>query len=71
MSTASDQAAIYNTLSKIVLWGFLASIFVVIVSGYFIPWSAGRGIDIYGLFTLPSPMNCLTSAPMEQTSRIA
>ena len=57
MSTASDQAAIYNTLSKIVLWGFLASIFVVIVSGYFIPWSAGRGIDIYGLFTLPSPMN--------------
>lgn len=29
----------------------------MIVSGYFIPWSVGQGIDIYGLFTLPSPMS--------------
>jgi cytochrome b561 len=32
-----DQANIYNLASRIVIWGFLVSIVLVIISGYFLP----------------------------------
>jgi cytochrome b561 len=57
MTTAPDQALIYHIASKIVLWGFLAAIVVVIVTGYLLPWSVGQAIDVYGLFSIPSPMS--------------
>jgi len=57
MSTAPGQALIYHLASKVVLWGFLAAIVVVIVTGYLLPWSVGRAIDVYGLFSIPSPIS--------------
>jgi len=50
-----DQAEIYNLASRIVIWGFLVCIVLVIVSGYFLPWSLGRPLDVFGL-EIPSPM---------------
>lgn len=50
ISTVPDQARMYNIISKIVLWGANLD-FCVVINGYFIPWSTGRAIDIYELFT--------------------
>ncbi|MDP6019688.1 MAG: hypothetical protein QGG19_00005, partial [Alphaproteobacteria bacterium] len=41
MTESPDQSPLLNIVSKIVLWGFLASIVVVVISGYLIPWSLG------------------------------
>lgn len=57
MTATPEQTYLLNIASKIVLWGFLAAIVVVVISGYFVPWTSGRAIDIYGLFSIPSPMN--------------
>ncbi|NQW01289.1 MAG: cytochrome b/b6 domain-containing protein [Rhodospirillales bacterium] len=57
MAPAPDQAWLFTVASKIVFWGFLAAIVVVVVTGYLSPWSVGRAIDIYGLFSLPSPLS--------------
>ena len=35
---------------------FLVAIVVVVLTGYFIPWSVGQAIDIYGIVSLPSPI---------------
>lgn len=52
-----DQHYIFNIVSKIVIWGFLAAIVAVVVSGYLLPWSLGRPLGIFGLINIPSPMS--------------
>ena len=51
-----DQPALLNLVSQIVLWGLLACILVATISGYFLPWSGGRPLDIFGLIQIPSPI---------------
>lgn len=51
-----DQHMLFTLAARIVMWGFLACIVVVIVTGYLLPWSVGKPIDIYGLVAIPSPL---------------
>ena len=44
-----------DTVAKVVHWLMLTAIVVLMVSGPLIVWSAGREIDIFGLFALPTP----------------
>ncbi len=39
------------------LWGFLAAIVIVVVTGYLLPWSAGQPLDILGLLSIPPPFS--------------
>ena len=50
-----EQAAIFNLAARLVHWGLLVAIIVVVVSGYLLPWSLGRELDVFG-FGIPSPM---------------
>jgi len=49
-----QQHPALNLLATTVLYGLLACIVVVCVTGYLLPWSGGRPLDIYGL-SIPSP----------------
>jgi cytochrome b561 len=51
-----DQPALLNLVSSLVLWGLLAAMVIAVVTGYFLPWSRGNAIDIFGLVQLPSPI---------------
>ena len=51
-----DQAAFFNLLARAVHWALLVLIVIVVVSGYLLPWSLGRPLDVYGL-AIPSPMD--------------
>ena len=51
-----NQYILLALLSKAVLWGFLVSIVVVVVSGYLLPWSLGKPIDLFGIVAVPSPI---------------
>ena len=50
-----EQAAIFNIAARLVHWGLLVAIVLVVVSGYLLPWSLGRELDVFG-FGIPSPM---------------
>ncbi len=50
------QPFLIDILSQIVLWGFLAAIVVVVISGFYLPWSLGRQYDLFGLMYIPTPM---------------
>ncbi|NNE21480.1 MAG: hypothetical protein HKN11_02610 [Rhizobiales bacterium] len=50
------QPFIIDVASLIVLWGFLATIVVVVITGYFLPWSLGRQFDLFGMIYIPTPM---------------
>ncbi len=54
MTAKPEQPPVLNLLANIVLWGLLACIIVVVLTGYLLPWSLGRPLDIYGL-AIPSP----------------
>ena len=43
-------------LSKSVLWGFLVCIVLVVVSGYLLPWTHGKPLEVFGILSIPSPM---------------
>ena len=45
-----------NRVAKLVQWLLLAAIAVLIVTGPLTIWTAGRGIEVFNLFTLPSPL---------------
>ena len=45
-----------NRVAKLVQWLLLAAIAVLIVTGPLTLWTTGRGIEVFGLFTLPSPL---------------
>ncbi len=51
-----DQHPLFNLASQLVLWGLLISIVLVTLSGYFLPWSRGGALDMFGLFAIPSPI---------------
>lgn len=56
MTETPDQAMIFTIASKLVMWGFLAAIVVVTLTGYFLPWTKGAALDIFGVLSIPSPM---------------
>lgn len=56
MTTKPEQSFLLNLASQIVIWGFLAAIVLVILTGYLLPWSRGSAIDIFGMVSIPSPM---------------
>ncbi len=56
MTNRPDQAATLNLASQIVIWGFLAAVVVVVITGYLLPRSVGRPVDMLGLVAVPSPM---------------
>lgn len=73
MTDGPDQVFVLNAVRLIVLWGFLAAIVVVVISGYLLPWSLGRPLDLFGVIAIPSPMG---SSPafhkiMEEVHEIA
>lgn len=51
-----DQPPLLNIISQIVIWGMLVSIIVVTVTGYLLPWSLGRPLDVFGMISIPSPI---------------
>ncbi|HRJ01787.1 MAG TPA: cytochrome b [Hyphomonas sp.] len=51
---ASDRAAWELTLSKIVHGAMLLTLIVIPLSGITMSLMGGRGIDMYGLFTIPA-----------------
>jgi len=51
-----NQPALLNLVSSIVLWGLLAAILVVVLTGYFLPWSRGSALDLFGMVQIPSPI---------------
>lgn len=53
---ALPQPAAMQLFSKVVHWLLLAAIVVMAVTGPLTIWSAGRGIAVFGLFSIPSPM---------------
>ncbi len=73
MTETSDQAYLLNLASQMVIWGFLAAIVVVVVTGYLIPWSEGRPLDVFGMIAIPSPMaaNGALSEIVEELHEIA
>ena len=52
---APDQWAVFNFAARLVHWAMLVAIVVVVVSGYLLPWTLGRELDVFG-FGIPSPM---------------
>ena len=50
-----DQRAIFNLAARLVHWAMLVAIVVVVVSGYLLPWTLGRELDVFG-FGVPFPM---------------
>jgi cytochrome b561 len=55
LAAEPDQAPALNMLSRVVLWGLLLAIVTVTLTGYLLPWSIGRPLDIHGL-PIPSPL---------------
>lgn len=55
MTKKPEQPPLLNLLATFVLWTLLATIVVVVLTGYLLPWSLGRPLDIYGL-AIPSPI---------------
>lgn len=51
-----DQPALLNLVSAIVLWGLIVSIIIVCLTGYLLPWTVGRPLDIFGILAIPSFM---------------
>ena len=52
-----NQARIFNIASQIVIWGLLAAIAIVVITGYLVPWTEGQPLDIFGLIAIPSPIS--------------
>ena len=50
------QPAILNIISTLVLWALLIAIFVVTITGYLLPWSIGRPLEIFSVISIPSFM---------------
>ena len=50
-----DQWGIFNLAARLVHWAMLVAIVAVVVTGYLLPWTLGRELDVFG-FGIPSPM---------------
>ncbi|MGH1479311.1 MAG: hypothetical protein HKN05_07680 [Rhizobiales bacterium] len=51
-----NQHALLALVSKLVLWGFLAATVIVVVSGYLLPWTLGKPLDLFGVVSVPAPV---------------
>ena len=50
-----DLTPFERTAARIVHWGFYPLLLALMVSGYLISTADGRPIDVFGLFSVPSP----------------
>lgn len=50
-----DLTHVERTVSRIVHWGFYPLLLALMVSGYLISTADGRPIEVFGLFSVPSP----------------
>ncbi len=50
-----DQGLILNFAATAVIWCFLVLIVVTVMTGYFLPWSLGYPVDMFGIVSVPSP----------------
>ncbi|MDF1749051.1 MAG: cytochrome b/b6 domain-containing protein [Alphaproteobacteria bacterium] len=55
-AAAPPQSIMLTILSRFVFGGFLTSIVVVILTGYFLPWSVGQPLDLFAGLSIPSPL---------------
>lgn len=51
----SDLSPFERTAARIVHWGFYPLLLALMVSGYLISTADGRPIEVFGLFSVPSP----------------
>ena len=56
LTEAPQQAAVLNLAARLVHWGLLLAMVVVVITGYLLPWSAGQALDVFGI-GIPSPMS--------------
>ncbi len=61
MTDKLRQPAILNLISQFVIWGFLINMVVVTLTGILVIWSLGQAIDVFGLFSVPSPLSRMHS----------
>jgi len=54
-ASAPEQWALFNFAARFVHWALLVAIVVVVISGYLLPWTLGRELDVFG-FAIPSPL---------------
>jgi cytochrome b561 len=68
----TDQAAIFNIASKVVMVGFLLAIVLSVLSGILLPWSLGNPLEVFSL-TIPSPLPRMRELHevMEETHEVA
>ncbi|MCP4123587.1 MAG: hypothetical protein GY751_17690 [Bacteroidetes bacterium] len=57
MTEKPKQHFIFNLASSLTMWGLLAAIVTVVLTGYLVPWTRGLEIDVFNLFSIPSPLN--------------
>ncbi len=50
----TDQHKLLNLLSDLVRWAMLLTIAGLVITGYLLPWSLGRPVDLLGLVDIPS-----------------
>lgn len=50
-----DLSAVERTAARVVHWGFYPLLLALMVSGYLISTADGRPIEVFGLFSVPSP----------------
>lgn len=51
----TELSSVERAASRIVHWGFYPLLLALMVSGYLISTADGRPIDVFGLFSVPSP----------------
>ena len=56
VADAPDQPAAFNLAARLVHWGLLVAIVVVVISGYLLPWTLGREPGVFAS-GIPSPMD--------------
>ncbi len=56
MAAPLEQHSLLQRLSQLSHWVLIVGVLVMFISGPLIVWSAGRGLEVFGLFTIPSPM---------------
>jgi len=54
--SAVEQQKIFSVLTSLVHWMLLLSVLVMAVSGPFLVWTRGSGIEVFEWFTIPSPI---------------
>jgi len=56
LPTRPKQDNRYNFVANIVIWGFVWSIFVVVMTGYLLPWLEGEPIRAFDFIEIAAPI---------------